>query len=84
MLRSAGITFKSHIASCYVLIGYPDDTFDKASKRLNDTIKAGFMPYAMLYKDDYGNVNPDWEPFQREWLRPAIVGKKMKEIYHAE
>lgn len=80
MLRSAGFTFASHALCCYCLIGYPNDTFDKAERRLTDTIQAGFMPYAMLYRDKDGHVNTDWKKFQREWLRPAIVSTKIKEL----
>lgn len=62
----------------YVLIGYKNDTFDKAEKRLLDTLKAGFMPYAMLWMDDEGKVNEDWKPFQRLWIRPAIIASRNK------
>jgi len=81
ILRDGGITVRSHAASCYVLIGYPKDTFDEAEKRLIQTVKAGFQPYAMLWKDKNGTVNPEWQPFQREWCRPMIVGKKFTEFW---
>jgi len=78
LLQEAG--FSPHNAlRCYVLIGYPKDTFDKATIRLMDTIKAGFMPMAMLYRDEAGQVDKQWARFQREWVRPAIVRKKCKE-----
>lgn len=80
MLLDAGFKVSSHIACYYVLIGYRGDTFDKAEKRLNDTIKAGFMPYAMLYKDEAGNVDGTWSEYQRAWLRPRIVATKMTKI----
>ena len=54
LLRSGGITQTSHRAACYVLIGYPGDTMDAAEKRLLDTYRAGFWPFAMLYRDDRG------------------------------
>lgn len=79
MLREAGLKIR-HPNRCYVLIGYKGDTFEKAEKRLIDTIKAGFMPNAMLYRDETGQVDRDWARFQREWLRPAIVNTKMKAI----
>ena len=82
MLRDAGITPQSHVASCYNLIGYKGDTFEKAQKRLEDTINAGFMPYAMLYRDNSGNVDKQWQRFQREWLRPAIVSHKFGEVWN--
>lgn len=81
MLRNAGITAKSHAASCYVLIGHKGDSFEKAEERLKKTIKAGFFPYAMLYRDESGSVDQEWKKFQREWLRPQIVGTKFREIW---
>lgn len=84
MLRAAGISAESHKACCYCLIGYKGDTFDKAEKRLTDTIKAGFLPYAMLYRDETGAMDKDWRRFQREWLRAPIVGTKMREIWHGQ
>ena len=69
---------------CYVLIGYRGDTFEKAERRLMDTMKAGFLPYAMLYMGEKGERDPDWMRFQREWLRPAITGSKMKEIWNEQ
>jgi len=80
MLREAGFPAHSHNIGCYNLIGYKGDTFEKAEQRLMDTIKAGFMPYAMLYKDEKGNEDKAWRKFQREWCRPAIVGAKLKQF----
>lgn len=77
ILRDAGISQKSHVASCYVLVGYPNDTFLDAEKRLNETIKAGFFPYAMLYKDTKTKPTEEWKRFQREWCRPEIVANKI-------
>lgn len=79
MLRAAGFTISSHVMSCYVLIGWPGDRFDAAEMRMVDTMEAGFMPYAMLYRDENGKTDPQWRRFQRAWLRPAIVGKKIGE-----
>lgn len=79
MLQDSGFTIASHAMKCYVLIGYPGDTFAKAEKRLRETMAAGFMPFAMLYRDTGGEVAQDWQRFQREWLQPRIVGQKMKE-----
>jgi len=79
ILQDAGITTASHVACCYVLIGYPGDRFDAAEMRLIDTIEAGFMPYAMLYRGADGKTDPEWNKFQTEWLNPRTVGAKMKE-----
>ncbi len=75
-LLNAGFTTASHVLRCYVLIGYPGDSFDFAEDRLTDTIEAGFMPMAMLYRDEKGQVDKQWARFQREWVRPSIVGSK--------
>lgn len=81
MLMEAGITPQSHVMACYNLIGYKGDTLEKANTRLNQTIKAGFMPYAMLYRDEKGKVDREWAKFQREWLRPSIVSTKFGEVW---
>lgn len=81
MLRDAGITAQSHAAACYCLIGYKGDTFEAAQERMEQTIRAGFMPYAMLYRDASGKVDREWRRFQREWLRPAIVSNKFGEVW---
>lgn len=80
IMQQEGHRFESHSMACYCLIGYEKDTFDKAEKRLTDTVKAGFMPYAMLYRGPGGERDPAWMRFQREWLRPEILGTKVKEI----
>lgn len=78
LLRDGGITQASHRAACYVLIGYPGDNMDAANTRLYDTWAAGFIPYAMLYKDETGATDPAWRKFQRLWVRPAIIMSQLK------
>ena len=79
-LLSGGFSVASHTLKAYVLIGWPKDTFEAAEQRLIDTIKAGFMPMAMLYRDKQGRQSKQWERFQREWANPWIVGAKMKAV----
>jgi hypothetical protein len=79
MLMDAGYTFASHALRAYVLIGYPGDTMDKAEKRLIDTLRAGFWPMAMLWKDDKGNENAEWRRFQGQWVRPAELHAKVRD-----
>ena len=83
LLREVGISKTSHRAHCYVLIGYPGDTMEKAEKRLRDAWKAGFFPYAMLYRDNNGNVQNVWIKFQRLWVRPQTVYHLLKEENNA-
>lgn len=78
MLRAAGFTAQSHTACCYVLIGYPRDTMAEAEKRMHQTMDAGFVPYAMLYRDAIGKVDSEWRRFQRAWVRPEIIFAKSK------
>jgi len=79
LLRATGFTRKHHLYS-YVLIGYPRDTFEAARKRFQQAWEAGFVPFAMLYRDESGRTpNRDWKKLQREWIRPAIIRCYQKE-----
>lgn len=81
MLLSVGFTRQSHDLKCYVLAGYPKDTFEKAEVRFKQTINAGFMPYVMPYKNDRGVVSKEWRKFLRAWARPEMVGCRIREMY---
>ena len=83
LLRDGGISRASHKAACYVLIGYAGDTFAAAEKRLRDAWAAGFVPYAMLYRDLSGATDKSWRDFQTEWLRPPLVMRKLNETQNA-
>ena len=65
---------------CYILMGYPGDTFEDADKRCTEAVELGFMPLAMLYKNDKGEEDKSWRKFQRTWANHFIVGTKMREI----
>lgn len=79
MLLAAGFTRTSHALRAYVLCGFPGDTFDKAEGRMHQTIQAGFMPMAMLYRDDAGTMpGAEWRKFQRHWARPAIISAMLE------
>ena len=85
LLRSGGIKDSSgHKLKCYVLIGFPGDTMEYAEKRLFDTWRAGFWPFAMLYRNENGDTAEDWGKFQRTWLRPQIVYHMLKEVRNRE
>lgn len=83
-LRAAGFTTASHTLRAYVLIGWPKDTFEQAEQRLMDTLEAGFLPMAMLYRDKQGNVTQEWSRFQRLWANPYIVGTTVKKLKAAK
>jgi len=78
-LLAAGFTACSHRLRCYVLIGYPQDTFAAAERRLTDMLRIGFTPMAMLWRpDDVPSQErrrpaPEWRRFQRQWARPALI-----------
>ena len=82
-LRNAGFSVRSHCMKCYNLVGYKGDTFKKAEDRLIQTIKAGFVPFAMLYRDESGNVSQEWEQFQRVWANAVITGKVFNEVWNS-
>jgi hypothetical protein len=77
-LLAAGFTRGSHRLRCYVLIGYPRDTFDAATARLTAIAGVGFTPMAMLWRPETASQlrhapDPSWRAFQRRWARPAII-----------
>jgi len=80
LLLENGFTRKRQSLRCYVLIGYPKDTIEAAEKRLNEAMQAGFMPFAMPYRDNTGRRDPDWKSFAWRWMRPAIISAKYKAI----
>ena len=79
LLRSAGL-LRNHKIGCYVLIGYPYDSFSAAEDRLVKTVQLGYFPQAMLFNrgNDRENVK-QWRRFQRVWANKVIVGHKMKQ-----
>ena len=77
-LITAGFTRKSRRLRAYVLIGYPDDTIPAATERITDTMRAGFLPMAMMWRDEKGTVFPKWRKFHRRWARVAINAEVYK------
>jgi hypothetical protein len=77
-LLAAGFTACSHRLRCYVLIGFPKDTFALATKRLQQMLAIGFSPMAMLWRPETPSQEryqpaAEWRSFQRRWARPAII-----------
>lgn len=71
--------FKRDKIRCYVLIGYKDDTIEKAEIRLRKAWDIGTKPFAMLYRDEQNSLHTkEWRQFQRKWARPAIYYYLMK------
>lgn len=79
MLRAAGFVTKrgkrpgspASSLRCYVLVGFEDDTFEEAEKRLRAAIRAGFLPMAMPYAAPGHPAAPEWRRFADPWVRPA-------------
>jgi hypothetical protein len=78
LLSEVNITMQNRKARCYVLIGYPGDTFEKSLVRMKQTVKAGFFPFAMLWRNEKGVANNAWKKFQREWANPIITASNVK------
>jgi hypothetical protein len=79
-LQAVGFSPSNHQMLCYVLMGYPKDTFEKAEKRCIETMRAGFVPFGMLWKNKDGEENKTWRRFQREWANIVITTSKMKKL----
>jgi hypothetical protein len=78
-LWDAGFSPKGQQIKCYCLCGYEGDSFDDAEKRMHQIMDVGFLPFAMLYRDDTGATTQEWRRFQGEWANSFIVGKKFSE-----
>jgi len=82
LFKEANITMKNRKARCYVLIGYPGDSFTGALKRIQQTIDAGFFPFAMLWRNNKGEFEREWKKFQRQWANPIITAVNCKKYKH--
>jgi hypothetical protein len=77
-LIDAGFHTAGHRLRCYVLIGYPNDTFELATRRLKQMLSIGFTPMAMLWRPEHQSQmkwapKSEWHAFQRRWVRPTII-----------
>jgi hypothetical protein len=71
MLWQAGFTHSR--LYCYVLVGHPRDTIPGAELRLRQAWRAGFVPFAMLWRNLDGERDSGWMRFSRSWCRPASI-----------
>ena len=81
LLKENGLTIRSRVPRAYCLIGFPGDTFEAAEKRLIECLDFGFVPMAMLYRDNSGGRVLEWARFQTSWARPAIIWSKYKKYF---
>jgi len=77
--------FKRDKIRCYVLIGYKDDSIEKAEARLKEAWEIGTLPFAMRYRTPengwYGTFifkERVWNELARQWTRPAIMKSIMQ------
>jgi hypothetical protein len=75
----AGFSKAAQQVKCYCLCGYPGDSFEEAEKRMKQIMDVGFLPFAMLFRDESGSTEKDWRVFQREWCNSITVGRKFSE-----
>ncbi len=85
IMRQEGHKFSSHRMACYVLCNFlPGDTIEKAEARVVETIKAGFMPFPMVYRDYSGKREQAWKKWAHDWLQPEPQAMKVNEIIARE
>jgi len=60
---------------CYMLLGYGDDTLQKAEARLETAWEMGVLPFAQLYRPAEGEIDysPEWRALAKAWSRPAAM-----------
>jgi organic radical activating enzyme len=76
--------FPTNKKRCYVLMGFDDDTPDKAERRCQSVVQKGFLPFAQLYQGPTAETlhlphNNKWFFTRYKWCRPAVYrGKSAK------
>ena len=82
MLQARDDWYRWRKCGCYVLMGYPNDTIEKAEERLITTLKLGFSPCAMFYRDpeDKNIKSKEWGKLQRQWVRNPIIATTRKKL----
>lgn len=68
----------------HIILQYPEDSMDAAEKRAKQIMGLGFLPFAMLYRDETGQRDPEWRKFQREWANAVIVGRKFSDFWEGK
>lgn len=68
----------------HIILQYPEDSMDATEKRAKQIMGLGFLPFAMLYRDETGQRDPEWRKFQREWANAVIVGRKYADFWENE
>lgn len=55
-------------------VGFKGDTIEKAETRMKEAFQSGFLPMAMLYRDNKGDRNDKFMKWSRQYARAAIAG----------
>lgn len=74
----------SHRIRCYCLVGWPKDTMEAADKRLRTAYENGFLPMAMLFRNERGETTYEWRRFQKSWARPASINRMSRDKSNAK
>lgn len=57
---------------CYVLLGFENEPFEIAERKVERVFELGFMPFSQLYQDKTTVTYPEqWRRLNRKWSRPA-------------
>ena len=73
--------FKRDKIRCFVLIGFRNDTIEKAKERLIEAWEVGTLPFAMLYRNRKGGFPgpyKEWRRIHKVWSRPAFTKAYVK------
>ena len=81
LMQAGWLPPKSHHLRAYILCGYEGDTFQQAETRVEQTIKAGFMPMAMVYRGHDGVKAEGWGKWQRVRANPTIAASEFDKIW---
>ena len=77
------ITPTNSVARCYVLVGFPKDTFDAAEMRVVEALTAGFSVYIMPYRGDDGVIREGWDMFYDKWQASTKIKIALSNSYRS-
>lgn len=79
LIRGGIIQRGKSLCKCYVLVGFPQDTYDAAEKRIVETMEAGFAAYVMPFRGKSGEVKDGWKAFKNRWSNPLCIIRSIYE-----
>ena len=64
---------------CYALLGFDHERIEDAEARLSEIYRAGFLPFAQLYRNGTPKVwSQEWRALARKWSRPAAYRSEVR------